>query len=144
MLATTLVVADQFVESGEHAKTVNDSSVQNRQRSAQMEETPTARSWTGCNPLVACNATQITPLVEEDGEEKDENRNTILNASNASSQSLQQPDGTLSSNVSSAQLEELVMKEGSDPKAPLVILFGWAGCRDRYLAKYSTYYQKEG
>jgi len=36
------------------------------------------------------------------------------------------------------------MKDSGDLNAPLVILFGWAGCRDRYLSKYSAYYQNEG
>lgn len=27
---------------------------------------------------------------------------------------------------------------------PVVILFGWAGCIDRYLAKYSEIYQQKG
>ncbi|VDN55587.1 unnamed protein product [Dracunculus medinensis] len=30
-----------------------------------------------------------------------------------------------------------------DPNAPLVLLFGWAGCVDRYLAKYSEIYEKQ-
>ncbi|GFT11771.1 transmembrane protein 53-A [Nephila pilipes] len=29
-------------------------------------------------------------------------------------------------------------------KEPVIILFGWAGCVDRYLAKYSEIYQKKG
>lgn len=27
---------------------------------------------------------------------------------------------------------------------PVIILFGWAGCIDRYLAKYSDIYQQKG
>ncbi|CAD6195239.1 unnamed protein product [Caenorhabditis auriculariae] len=31
-----------------------------------------------------------------------------------------------------------------DGSSTLVILFGWAGCRDRYLAKYAQYYEQSG
>ncbi|KAK6037757.1 hypothetical protein COOONC_24738, partial [Cooperia oncophora] len=32
----------------------------------------------------------------------------------------------------------------SPGSSTLVILFGWAGCHDRYLKKYSDYYEKAG
>lgn len=31
----------------------------------------------------------------------------------------------------------------SNPDAALVILFGWAGCNDRYLKKYAKIYEKK-
>jgi hypothetical protein len=31
----------------------------------------------------------------------------------------------------------------SDNTVPLVFLFGWAGCRDRYLAKYGAIYDRQ-
>ncbi|XP_054716623.1 transmembrane protein 53-like [Uloborus diversus] len=37
-----------------------------------------------------------------------------------------------------------VIAEPVVKKEPVVILFGWAGCVDRYLAKYSEIYQKKG
>lgn len=38
---------------------------------------------------------------------------------------------------------------GGDPrnageKEPVVILLGWAGCKDKYLSKYSDMYDKKG
>ncbi|XP_053100309.1 transmembrane protein 53 [Hemicordylus capensis] len=35
-------------------------------------------------------------------------------------------------------------EKGSKDNLPVVILLGWAGCKDRYLAKYSTIYLKKG
>ncbi|KAG8195438.1 hypothetical protein JTE90_013891 [Oedothorax gibbosus] len=37
-----------------------------------------------------------------------------------------------------------VIAEPVVTKEPVIILFGWAGCIDRYLAKYSEIYQKKG
>ncbi|CAL1291013.1 unnamed protein product [Larinioides sclopetarius] len=37
-----------------------------------------------------------------------------------------------------------VIAEPVVSKEPVIILFGWAGCVDRYLAKYSEIYQKKG
>lgn len=31
-----------------------------------------------------------------------------------------------------------------EEKLPVVILFGWAGCQDKYLAKYSSIYEDRG
>lgn len=31
-----------------------------------------------------------------------------------------------------------------DSKVPVVVLLGWAGCRDKYLSKYSAVYENEG
>lgn len=116
----------------------------------EIEEERINRTWSACNPLSACsngNSVQITPISDGNGgSTAADKENREVGALDTSFLSLQQPqnDGTLSANVSASHLEELVMKEAEDPKAPLVILFGWAGCRDRYLSKYSAYYQKEG
>ena len=32
--------------------------------------------------------------------------------------------------------------ENEDDKRPVIILLGWAGCQDRYLAKYSAIYEE--
>lgn len=39
--------------------------------------------------------------------------------------------------------EQIIVKKSSDPNAPMVLLFGWAGCRDRYLSKYSQIYESK-
>uniref|UniRef100_A0A0N5B0C3 Transmembrane protein 53 n=1 Tax=Syphacia muris TaxID=451379 RepID=A0A0N5B0C3_9BILA len=39
---------------------------------------------------------------------------------------------------------DIVLELSKTPDAPLVMLFGWAGCKDRYLAKYSAMYQNAG
>jgi hypothetical protein len=115
-----------------------DQSTDSDLRNGKIHDAREGVKWTaGCNPLrsAACthNSTQVVPY---GGEEETADASSSLSATK---------DGaTLSANVSSTQLEELVMKEGSDPNAPLVILFGWAGCRDRYLQKYASYYQNEG
>ncbi|KAI6184977.1 hypothetical protein M3Y97_00654800 [Aphelenchoides bicaudatus] len=142
MFATTLVIADQFTEA--HAKTTADSR-SGRQADEKMEDVPINRSWTGCNPLTACNSTLVAPSSVSDTDENENSRNIgdFLNTSHTSSNSLHHPP-SVSANSSSTQLNELVMKESEDPDAPVVILFGWAGCKDRYLSKYSNYYQKEG
>ncbi|VDN89109.1 unnamed protein product [Brugia pahangi] len=50
--------------------------------------------------------------------------------------------------MSAADNSEVVGEGGmqlmkhSNPDAALVLLFGWAGCSDRYLAKYSKFYEK--
>ncbi|TKR70660.1 hypothetical protein L596_022656 [Steinernema carpocapsae] len=36
--------------------------------------------------------------------------------------------------------KEFILKPHPDSEAPLVLIFGWAGCRDRYLSKYSKLY----
>jgi len=40
------------------------------------------------------------------------------------------------------QREEFVFVYEED-KRPVVILLGWAGCQDRYLAKYSAIYEEK-
>ncbi|EJW70625.1 hypothetical protein WUBG_18468 [Wuchereria bancrofti] len=51
--------------------------------------------------------------------------------------------------MSAADNSEVVGEGGmqlmkhSNPDAALVLLFGWAGCSDRYLAKYSKFYEKK-
>lgn len=40
--------------------------------------------------------------------------------------------------------DEMTIKWSEKSNAPLVFLFGWAGCQDRYLAKYSEIYEKLG
>lgn len=32
----------------------------------------------------------------------------------------------------------------NDKKIPIVLLFGWAGCQDKYLSKYSAIYEEKG
>lgn len=34
-------------------------------------------------------------------------------------------------------------EKGNQDSLPVVILLGWAGCKDRHLAKYSSIYLKE-
>ncbi|KAI1709109.1 transmembrane protein 53-B [Ditylenchus destructor] len=41
-------------------------------------------------------------------------------------------------------VDEMTIKWSENTNSPLVLLFGWAGCRDRYLAKYSEIYEKLG
>lgn len=36
---------------------------------------------------------------------------------------------------------EIYMKCSSNLRAPLIMIFGWAGCLDRYLSKYSEIYE---
>ena len=38
--------------------------------------------------------------------------------------------------------EEIVYERRPGAGTPLVMLFGWAGCRDRYLTKYSAIYEE--
>lgn len=38
---------------------------------------------------------------------------------------------------------EMHLMKHSNPNAGLVLLFGWAGCNDRYLAKYAKFYEKK-
>lgn len=40
--------------------------------------------------------------------------------------------------------EKVVIELNKNPNAPLAMLFGWAGCKDRYLSKYSAMYQNAG
>uniref|UniRef100_A0A914DNN2 Transmembrane protein 53 n=1 Tax=Acrobeloides nanus TaxID=290746 RepID=A0A914DNN2_9BILA len=40
--------------------------------------------------------------------------------------------------------EKIIILPSKNPDAPMVVLFGWAGCRDRYLSKYSQIYEKNG
>lgn len=37
----------------------------------------------------------------------------------------------------------IVLKTNLNKKTPLIILFGWAGCNDRYLTKYSEIYENK-
>uniref|UniRef100_A0A915PW59 Transmembrane protein 53 n=1 Tax=Setaria digitata TaxID=48799 RepID=A0A915PW59_9BILA len=37
---------------------------------------------------------------------------------------------------------EMRLMQHSNPDAALILLFGWAGCNDRYLAKYAKFYEK--
>lgn len=39
-------------------------------------------------------------------------------------------------------LDDFVIE--GDRKEPVIILIGWAGCQDKYLAKYSQIYEKKG
>lgn len=32
----------------------------------------------------------------------------------------------------------------NEDKIPVILLFGWAGCQDRYLSKYSQIYEEKG
>lgn len=32
----------------------------------------------------------------------------------------------------------------NEKKIPIVLLFGWAGCQDKYLSKYSAIYEEKG
>lgn len=32
----------------------------------------------------------------------------------------------------------------NEEKIPVILLFGWAGCQDKYLAKYSQIYEEKG
>ncbi|TMS35623.1 hypothetical protein L596_002986 [Steinernema carpocapsae] len=41
-----------------------------------------------------------------------------------------------------ADPDDYTVKIHVDPNAPWVFLFGWAGCQDRYLAKYSRIYEQ--
>ena len=50
---------------------------------------------------------------------------------------------TVSGNMSSDK-DYIIVQKAADPDAPLVLLFGWAGCRDRYLKKYSQIYEEKG
>ncbi|KAI1713104.1 transmembrane protein 53 [Ditylenchus destructor] len=40
--------------------------------------------------------------------------------------------------------EPITVKWSENKEAPLVLLFGWAGCRDRYLSKYAKIYEENG
>lgn len=146
LLATALVVSEQFVtDSNNHVadSTLNNAKIQ----CAREEETRVESKWsTGCNPCNN-NSTQIVPLAREQAKinEKEEVvDSSIFYASSILQGAEGLSDGSLSANVSSSQIEELVMQDSDDKSKPLVILFGWAGCRDRYLAKYSAYYQEKG
>lgn len=44
----------------------------------------------------------------------------------------------------SCQCGDISVTFNENPEAALVLLFGWAGCSDRYLAKYSQIYEKAG
>ncbi|KAK0396149.1 hypothetical protein QR680_001592 [Steinernema hermaphroditum] len=39
--------------------------------------------------------------------------------------------------------ETIKIKPHENLSAPVVVLFGWAGCQDRYLAKYSQIYENQ-
>uniref|UniRef100_A0AC34PY94 Uncharacterized protein n=1 Tax=Panagrolaimus sp. JU765 TaxID=591449 RepID=A0AC34PY94_9BILA len=39
--------------------------------------------------------------------------------------------------------EHVVIKKSEIANSPWVLLFGWAGCQDRYLTKYSQIYEKK-
>ncbi|VDP11067.1 unnamed protein product [Heligmosomoides polygyrus] len=45
--------------------------------------------------------------------------------------------------ASESKHSRVIVNLASNPTT-LVILFGWAGCHDRYLKKYSDYYEKAG
>lgn len=32
----------------------------------------------------------------------------------------------------------------NEEKIPVILLFGWAGCQDKYLSKYSNIYEEKG
>lgn len=32
----------------------------------------------------------------------------------------------------------------NERKIPIILLFGWAGCQDKYLSKYSAIYEEKG
>ena len=36
----------------------------------------------------------------------------------------------------------ILIDDNNDNKKPIIILLGWAGCQDRYLAKYSAIYEE--
>ncbi|EEB10228.1 conserved hypothetical protein [Pediculus humanus corporis] len=40
--------------------------------------------------------------------------------------------------------KELLLYNNEQEKLPVIILFGWTGCQDKYLAKYSSIYEKKG
>ena len=42
-----------------------------------------------------------------------------------------------------AKNSKIIVKWSKEPNAPLVMLFGWAGCNDRYLTKYSQIYEQK-
>uniref|UniRef100_A0A7E4VYR9 Transmembrane protein 53 n=1 Tax=Panagrellus redivivus TaxID=6233 RepID=A0A7E4VYR9_PANRE len=42
-----------------------------------------------------------------------------------------------------AAFEHVHYKRSENPNAPMVMLFGWAGCHDRYLTKYSQMYEEK-
>uniref|UniRef100_A0A915BD05 Transmembrane protein 53 n=2 Tax=Parascaris univalens TaxID=6257 RepID=A0A915BD05_PARUN len=44
----------------------------------------------------------------------------------------------------SCQCGDISVTFNENPEAALVLLFGWAGCSDRYLSKYSQIYEKAG
>ena len=43
-----------------------------------------------------------------------------------------------------ADLEDLEFDEDYNGLEPVVFLLGWAGCKDKYLAKYSEFYEQKG
>ena len=40
--------------------------------------------------------------------------------------------------------KELLLYNDEQEKLPVIILFGWTGCQDKYLAKYSSIYEEKG
>lgn len=52
------------------------------------------------------------------------------------------PKDTSTGNTAAEPHEEFVFVYDED-KLPVVILLGWAGCQDKYLAKYSAIYEEK-
>lgn len=53
------------------------------------------------------------------------------------------PSSTPKESSPNGENDEFVFVYDED-KLPVVILFGWAGCQDKYLAKYSAVYEDRG
>ncbi|KAI6171907.1 Transmembrane protein 53 [Aphelenchoides besseyi] len=161
ILATTLVTSSDRLESRKQDDQLRNGNLVESPTLKRREEVDSAtNNWSaGCNPLSGMSCTSknaVAQIVEENGTEKqvaesvqnvetsseEVDANLVLRTAIASS--TLRTSGTLSANVSSTQLEQLVMKPSTDPRKPLIILFGWAGCNDRYLSKYATYYESQG
>lgn len=41
-----------------------------------------------------------------------------------------------------AEVDKIIVN--ADVNVPIILLFGWAGCQDRYLTKYSKIYEDQG
>lgn len=41
-------------------------------------------------------------------------------------------------------LDDFAYEDDSSEPEPVVYLLGWAGCKDKYLAKYSEFYEQKG
>ncbi|KAI6196093.1 Transmembrane protein 53 [Aphelenchoides besseyi] len=161
ILATTLVTTSDRLESRKRDDQLRNGNLVESPTLRRREDVDSATSnWSAvCNPLSGMSCTSknaVAQVVEENGTEKqvgastenvetsseEVDANLVLRTAIASS--TLRTSGTLSANVSSTQLEQLVMKPATDPRKPLIILFGWAGCNDRYLSKYATYYESQG